>query len=224
MLDDRAGFPSLRFRHSDELRPASVNTSSVAASSTALEPQQQRRRLGRQPPLILVPQHSSRESFPVLDVVRPRKSGSHRTRHWSKGDSNRWSPVERDGVFETTMIDLCSPHVGARALHGERAPTVTHSAGSPCDRDTLHLDQHFRARQAGDGYQGARWEIVGEDLRAETGSDKQAADTGHSPGRDGPELWAKAGIKFEGIVFGRLRPVCLHETLHFLGPRRDLAD
>ena len=31
------------------------------------------------------------------------------------------------------------------------------------------------------------------------------------------KLWTKAGMKCEGIVCGRLRPVCLHETSHSLG-------
>src|SRR5258708_14784523 len=72
----------------------------------------------------------------------------------------------REAVLEPSPS---ASRMRARAMHRERTPTVTHSAGSPCDRDTLHLDQHFRARQAGDGYQGARWEIVGEDLPAELG-------------------------------------------------------
>ena len=32
------------------------------------------------------------------------------------------------------------------------------------------------------------------------------------------KLWAKAVIKFDGIVCGRLRPVSLHETPRFWGP------
>src|SRR4029077_18184044 len=31
------------------------------------------------------------------------------------------------------------------------------------------------------------------------------------------KLWTKAGMKCEGIVCDRLRPVCLHETSHSLG-------
>src|ERR1700737_4195241 len=85
----------------------------------------------------------------------------------------------------------------ARAMHRERTPTVTHSAGSPCDRDTLHLDQHFRARQAGDGYQGARWEIVGEDLPAELGEPVAEPRIGDEHGHRHQIGKARAGF-FEG--------------------------
>ena len=82
----------------------------------------------------------------------------------------------------------------ARAMHRERTPTVTHSAGSPCDRDTLHLDQHFRARQAGDGYQGARWEIVGEDLSAELGEPVAEPRIGDEHGHRHQIGKARAGL------------------------------
>src|SRR5436190_13158506 len=82
----------------------------------------------------------------------------------------------------------------ARAMHRERTPTVTHSAGSSCDRYTFHLDQHFRAHQAGDGYQGARWEIVGEDLPAELGEPVAEPRIGNEHGHRHQIGKARAGL------------------------------
>src|ERR1700730_5237390 len=114
-------------------------------------------------------------------------------------DVRRWRGVEGGRSWWKAVLEPSpsASRMRARAMHRERPPTVTHSAGSPCDRDTLHLDQHFRARQAGDGYQGARWEIVGEDLPAELGEPVAEPRIGDEHGHRHQIGKARAGF-FEG--------------------------
>jgi hypothetical protein len=82
--------------------------------------------------------------------MRPRKSGSHRTRRWRKADSNRWSHVSYDGdAFQNTYS--ASPGCTAPEEPEERhaqSPTVLAIACRYGAAQDIHPGRFFQALNA----------------------------------------------------------------------------
>ena len=63
---------------------------------------------------------ADKRGLPPCGARQRPKVGSQRTRRWSKGGSNRWSPVHKKTSFETTLITSVSSPPGNHAGPRER--------------------------------------------------------------------------------------------------------